>query len=177
MRATIREPRQKCHGVPFDRAGLIPAGREAENHAVLRRRLRSIPKDDPMEFPPSRIEAPGRCNGLGLLLCALTNYNPTMKIQDRIPPKMLEDYMAYLVTSVEVAKAIGCHPQSVRRAITRDPAMQATEARIKAEKAKLRKTRQKFRDTLAHLPLAEIQKRANVSYRTAQRIKVRNVNV
>ena len=88
------------------------------------------------------------------------------KILSTIAKDMLDEYLAYKITSSDVAKATGFHAAAIRRAIKRPP-------RPKAEKNKtaLIQARKAFRATLAHLPPREIKKLANVSLSTANRIR------
>ena len=88
------------------------------------------------------------------------------KILSTIPKDMLDEYLAYKITSSDVAKATGYHPAAIRRAIKRPP-------RPKTEKNKtaLIQARKAFRATLAHLPPREIKRLANVSLSTANRIR------
>ena len=88
------------------------------------------------------------------------------KILSTIPKDMLDEYLAYRITSSEVATKTGYHPAAIRRAIKRPP-------RPKPEKNKtaLIQARKAYRATLAHLPPREIKKLANVSLSTANRIR------
>ena len=88
------------------------------------------------------------------------------KILSTIAKDMLDEYLAYKITSSDVAKATGYHAAAIRRAIKRPP-------RPKAEKNKtaLIQARKAFRATLAHLPPREIKRLANVSLSTANRIR------
>ena len=88
------------------------------------------------------------------------------KILSTIAKDMLDEYLAYKITSSDVAKATGFHAAAIRRAIKRPP-------RPKAEKNKtaLIQARKAFRATLAHLPPREIKRLANVSLSTANRIR------
>jgi hypothetical protein len=89
-----------------------------------------------------------------------------MKIIDAIPPELLQAYMARRVTSDEVARRTGYHAAAIRRAIKRDP--KPPEPRNKTALFEARKT---FRKSIAHLPPKQIQKLANVSASTADRIR------
>ena len=88
------------------------------------------------------------------------------KILSTIDKDMLDEYLAYKITSSDVAKATGYHAAAIRRAIKRPP-------RPKTEKNKtaLIQARKAFRATLAHLPPREIKRLANVSLSTANRIR------
>ena len=88
------------------------------------------------------------------------------KILSTIPKDMLDEYLAYKITSSDVAKATGFHAAAIRRAIKRPP-------RPKTEKNKtaLIQARKAYRATLAHLPPREIKRLANVSLSTANRIR------
>ena len=91
-----------------------------------------------------------------------------MRIRDRITPEQLDLYLSHRITSKELAKLLGCHPQSLRRAIRRPK-----KPNIAKEKSILRKMRTEFHKTLAHLPLREIMEKAHVSKTTAWRIQKR----
>lgn len=89
-----------------------------------------------------------------------------MAILTKIPKDLLQDYMDRKVTSKEVSEITGYHEVSIRRAIKRPPIIPQPK-----NKTLLMQARKTFRATLAHLPPAEIQRLAHVSYSTAQRIK------
>ena len=88
------------------------------------------------------------------------------KILSAIAKDLLDEYLAYKITSSALSKLTGYHPAAIRRAIKRPP-------RPKAEKNKtaLIKARRAYRATLAHLPPREIKRLANVSLSTANRIR------
>lgn len=87
------------------------------------------------------------------------------KVIDRIPADKMALYMAYKLSSAELAAEIGCHPVYLRRLIKRPK-------RPKPEnKLPLIEARKKFRQSIAHLPTKDIQRLAHVSVTTAQRIK------
>lgn len=92
------------------------------------------------------------------------------KILSTVPKDLLDDYLAYKLSSTALGAATGYHPAALRRAIKREP-------RPKAQKNKtaLIQARKAFRASLAHLPPREIKVLANVSLSTANRIrKMRN---
>ena len=88
------------------------------------------------------------------------------KILSTIPKDLLDEYLAYKISSSALSKLTGFHAAAIRRAIKRPP-------RPKTEKNKtaLIQARKAFRATLAHLPPREIKKLANVSLSTANRIR------
>lgn len=85
---------------------------------------------------------------------------------DRIPPDLLGKYMRHELSSRELAEVLGCHPQSLRRAITRPKRVKQP-----TNKTALLQARHKFRLSIAHLSVTEIAERASVSTSTARRIK------
>lgn len=85
---------------------------------------------------------------------------------DKIPEPILQDYMAYRITSAALAEILNCHPVTVRKNIKRPPRPSPPK-----NKSSIRRARALWRKTLAHLPAKEIQERAHVSLRTAYRIK------
>ena len=89
-----------------------------------------------------------------------------MKIIDAIPPALLAQFLAWEITSQEVADATGYHAVAIRRAIKRPP-----RTRQPKNKTALLDARKAFRMGLGHLPPKEIQKLANVSAATADRIR------
>ncbi len=91
---------------------------------------------------------------------------PRMKIIDAIPKDMLAQFLAWEITSADVAKATGYHAVAIRRAIKRPP-----RSRQPKNKTALLDARKAFRMGLGHLPPKEIQKLANVSAATADRIR------
>ena len=88
------------------------------------------------------------------------------KILSTIPKDLLDEYLAYKISSFALSKLTGFHAAAIRRAIKRPP-------RVKQPKNKtaLIAARKAFRTTLAHLPPREIKKLANVSLSTANRIR------
>lgn len=101
------------------------------------------------------------------------NKNP---IIGRMPPDMLEAYLRFEITSFDVAQALGVNPASVRRAIptkkrVRPESQTSVLKERRVEKQKLREVRKAYRATLAHLPITEIMRRANVSTSLAYKIK------
>lgn len=85
-----------------------------------------------------------------------------------IPPEALAKYMAYEMTSDELAAITGYHPVSLRRAIHRERPPK------KPDRSKdLRRAREAYRATICHLPLREIMRLANVSMSTAALIRKR----
>ena len=88
------------------------------------------------------------------------------KILSTIPKDMLDEYLAYRITSSEVATKTGYHPAAIRRAIKRPP-----RPKMEKNKTALIQARKAFRATLAHLPPREIKRLANVSLSTANRIR------
>ena len=89
------------------------------------------------------------------------------KVLDRIPPDMLEAYMAHKLSSKQLAQHVDCHPVYLRRLIKRPK----REAKPTQSKSALIQARKAFRKSIAHLPTKEIQAKAHVSLTTAQRIK------
>lgn len=85
---------------------------------------------------------------------------------DRIPPDLLGKYMRHELSSRELAEVLGCHPQSLRRAITRPKRVKQP-----TNKTAYRRARQHYRMSIAHLSVAEIADKASVSTSTARRIK------
>lgn len=87
-------------------------------------------------------------------------------ILNSVPPDLLEQYMAFKISSAELGRITGFHPVAIRRAIKRPP-------RPKTQKSKtaLIQARKAFRAALAHLPPREIKRLANVSLSTANRIR------
>ena len=92
-------------------------------------------------------------------------YNCGMLI-DKIPQDLLALYMRHELSSSKLAEVVGCHPQSLRRAITRPKRVKQP-----TNKTELLRLRHAFRMTLGHLPISEIAERASVSTSTARRIK------
>lgn len=97
-------------------------------------------------------------------------------IISRMPPGMLEAYLRFEITSFDVAQALGVNPASVRRAIpakkrVRPESQTSILKERKIEKQRLRETRKAYRASLAHLPIEEIMKRANVAKTLAYKIK------
>lgn len=92
-------------------------------------------------------------------------YNCGMLI-DKIPQDLLEQYKRHEISSSKLAEVVGCHPQSLRRAITRPKRVKQP-----TNKTELLRLRHAFRMTLGHLPISEIADRASVSTSTARRIK------
>ena len=92
-------------------------------------------------------------------------YNCGMLI-DKIPQDLLEQYKRHEISSSKLAEVVGCHPQSLRRAITRPKRVKQP-----TNKTELLRLRHAFRMTLGHLPISEIAERASVSTSTARRIK------
>ena len=88
------------------------------------------------------------------------------KILSTIAKDMLDEYLAYKITSSEVAQATGFHPAAIRRAIKRPPRPKQPK-----NKTALIQARKAYRATLAHLPPREIKELANVSLSTANRIR------
>ncbi len=89
-----------------------------------------------------------------------------MKILDAIPKPLLAQFLAWEITSAELAEATGYHAVAIRRAIKRPP-----RTRQPKNKTALLDARKAFRMSLGHLPPKEIQKLANVSAATADRIR------
>lgn len=85
---------------------------------------------------------------------------------DKIPQDLLEQYKRHEISSSKLAEVVGCHPQSLRRAITRPKRVKQP-----TNKTELLRLRHAFRMTLGHLPISEIADRASVSTSTARRIK------
>ena len=94
---------------------------------------------------------------------------PNMALIDKIPKDLLDQYHARKITSKQLSEATGYHAVSLRRAIKREAAIPQPK-----NKTALVQARKAFRATLAHLPVAEIQKLAHVSLSTASRIKRAN---
>ena len=92
-----------------------------------------------------------------------------MPIPDSILKEDLEAFLNREISSKELAKRTGYHEVSLRRAIKRPPKPPQPK-----NKSALIATRKAFRATLAHLPVAEIQRLAHVSLSTANRIKKAN---
>lgn len=92
-------------------------------------------------------------------------YNCGMLI-DRIPHDLLAQYKRHEISSSKLAEVVGCHPQSLRRAIPRPKRVKQP-----TNKTELLRLRHTFRMTLGHLPISEIAERASVSTSTARRIK------
>ena len=88
------------------------------------------------------------------------------KILSTIAKDLLDEYLAYKISSSALSKLTGFHAAAIRRAIKRPP-------RPKTEKNKtpLIQARKAYRATLAHLPPREIKRLANVSLSTANRIR------
>ena len=88
------------------------------------------------------------------------------KILSTIAKDLLDEYLAYKISSSALSKLTGFHAAAIRRAIKRPP-------RPKQPKNKnaLIQARKALRATLAHLPPREIKKLANVSLSTANRIR------
>lgn len=93
----------------------------------------------------------------------------TMAILENIPQDLLDQYHARTITSKQLSEATGYHAVSLRRAIKREPAKPQPK-----NKTALVQARKAFRATLAHLPVADIQRLAHVSLSTASRIKRAN---
>ena len=89
-----------------------------------------------------------------------------MSLINKIPPDLLEKYLAREITSQALAVLTGFHNASIRRAIKRSPITKQPK-----NKSPLLEARKAFRATLAHLTPQEIQRRAHVSLSTANRIK------
>jgi hypothetical protein len=89
-----------------------------------------------------------------------------MKIIDAIPKDLLDRFLAWEITSQDVAEATGYHAVAIRRAIKRPP-----KAKQPKNKTALLEARKAFRLSLGHLPPKQIQKLANVSAATADRIR------
>lgn len=92
-----------------------------------------------------------------------------MPIPDSILKEDLEAFLNREISSKELARRTGYHEVSLRRAIKRPPKPPQPK-----NKSALIATRKAFRATLAHLPVAEIQRLAHVSLSTANRIKKAN---
>ena len=92
-----------------------------------------------------------------------------MPIPDSIPKEDLEAFLNREISSKELARRTGYHEVSLRRAIKRPPKPPQPK-----NKSALIATRKAFRATLAHFPVAEIQRLAHVSLSTANRIKKAN---
>ena len=92
--------------------------------------------------------------------------NTMSTILNSVPPDLLEQYMAFKISSAELGRITGFHPVAIRRAIKRPP-------RPKTQKSKtaLIQARKAFRAIFAHLPPREIKRLANVSLSTANRIR------
>ena len=88
------------------------------------------------------------------------------KILSTIAKDLLDEYLAYKITSSALSKLTGYHPAAIRRAIKRPPRPQTEK-----NKTALIQARKAFRATLAHLPPREIKRLANVSLSTANRIR------
>lgn len=100
----------------------------------------------------------------------------TTLILESIDQETLDKYLAYKLTSTQVAEMLGCHPVSVRRAIPRDRQTRSyfrVEAvkKAKADKQKLKKARLAWRIEQAGLPRQELAKKINASVSTADRLK------
>ncbi len=88
------------------------------------------------------------------------------KITDSIDPALLAQFLAWEITSAELSAATGYHAVALRRAIKRPP-----KTRQPKNKTALLDARKAFRMSLGHLSPKEIQKLANVSAATADRIR------
>ena len=89
-----------------------------------------------------------------------------MKIIDAIPKPLLAQFLAWEITSAELSALTGYHAVAIRRAIKRPP-----RTRQPKNKTALLDARKAFRMSLGHLPPKEIQRLANVSAATADRIR------
>ena len=88
------------------------------------------------------------------------------KILSTIAKDLLDEYLAYKISSAALSKLTGFHAAAIRRAIKRPPRPKQPK-----NKTALIQARKAFRATLAHLPPREIKKLANVSLSTANRIR------
>jgi hypothetical protein len=87
-----------------------------------------------------------------------------MKIK-QIPADTLALYRARKITSATLAELTGLNAGYCRRAIKRDPPP------ARAAKGPLIAARKLYRESISHLPAAQIAELAHTSLRTAQRIK------
>lgn len=85
---------------------------------------------------------------------------------DQISPDLLAKYKSHELSSRELANILGCHPQSLRRAIQRPK--RVAQPTNKTEYLRIRHL---YRMSIAHLSIAEIADKASVSASTARRIK------
>ena len=88
------------------------------------------------------------------------------KILSTIAKDLLDEYLAYKISSSALSKLTGFHAAAIRRAIKRPPRPKQPK-----NKTALIQARKDFRATLAHLPPREIKRLANVSLSTANRIR------
>lgn len=97
----------------------------------------------------------------------------TVERHKNIPANLMEDYVKWRITSVELAEKTGYHAVYIRRSIKRDDRPEPQTPKNDESHRKLLEARENLRKKLAHLPSAEIAKRAHVSLSTAARIKKR----
>lgn len=95
------------------------------------------------------------------------------KVLDRIPPDAMAAYTARQMTSVELAALVGTSAVYLRKIIKRPKQTEFKRPSKKVLYKTLYEERQRFRKSIAHLPVKEIQARAHVSASTAERIKKR----
>lgn len=88
---------------------------------------------------------------------------------DNIPPDLLAQYIARDITSDQLAKKTGYSAVWLRKLIKRPT--DNFKKNIQTSKCELRKARETYRETIAHLPATEIATLAKVSLGTAYRIK------
>lgn len=94
------------------------------------------------------------------------------RLIDRVTAEDLAAYLAWEMTSTELAAKLGVAPASVRRAITRPkrPTEAERKAARKAETKKLTAARKAWRMSKAHLPRQEFIRETHVSPATADRL-------
>lgn len=106
-------------------------------------------------------------------MAAVTSTLQVMSKLSKIKPEWMTAYLNREMTSLQLAELSGYAAPYIRRAIPREPVENKGKAWRKERKT-LREARNKFHDSIASRPLAEIMYQANVSRSTALRIKKRN---
>jgi hypothetical protein len=85
-------------------------------------------------------------------------------------PETLALYLAYKLTSYDLAELLSVHPVTVRRNIKRPPRIPQEKD---TSKSALIEARNHFRQLNAHLPVKELQEKLHLTRSTAYRVKAK----
>ena len=88
----------------------------------------------------------------------------------KLDPETLALYLAYKLTSYQVADMLNVHPVTVRRNIKRPPREPIPKDHSKSA---LIQARNEYRQLHAHLPVKELQEKLHLTRSTAYRVKAK----